>query len=197
MLTFTKAATAKVLSFMADYYDDGEPASLRIAVREGTSPLAPDYELMLVESDDVEPEDVVFRTDDFAVVVEGASAEKLKGCIVDFTGVAFEVKNPNIEAMFGATTGAIADRVRQVLDERVNPGVASHGGKISLVGVQDTTVLVQMSGGCQGCGLAKVTLRQGVERMIKESIPEVTAVHDVTDHMSGANPFYQSAAATP
>jgi Fe/S biogenesis protein NfuA len=196
MLTFTKAATQKVLSFMGDYYEPGEAAALRIAVREGSSPLAPDYDLMLVESDDVEPGDVVFNTDEFAVVVEGASAEKLRDCIVDFTGVAFEVTNPNIQRMFGATTGPIADRVRHVLDERVNPGVAAHGGKISLVGVQDTTVLVQMSGGCQGCGLAKVTLQQGVERMIKEAVPEVTAVHDVTDHMQGTNPFYQSAAAT-
>ena len=80
--------------------------------------------------------------------------------------------------------------MRSVLESQVNPAIASHGGMISLVGVDDTEVYVEMSGGCQGCALSRMTLRQGVERMLREAIPELTAVHDVTDHASGENPFF-------
>jgi len=82
-------------------------------------------------------------------------------------------------------------RVRTVLDTQVNPAIAAHGGMISLVDVQDTEVFVEMSGGCQGCALSRMTLRQGVERMLRQAVPELTAVHDVTDHASGVNPFFQ------
>jgi Fe/S biogenesis protein NfuA len=86
-------------------------------------------------------------------------------------------------------TGEIAERVREVLDNNVNPAIAAHGGHISLIDIQDTEISVEMSGGCQGCALSAATLRQGVERMLKEAIPELTAVHDITDHESGANPY--------
>jgi Fe/S biogenesis protein NfuA len=89
----------------------------------------------------------------------------------------------------GVPTGAIADRVRSVLETQVNPAIAAHGGMISLVDVEDTDVYVEMSGGCQGCALSRMTLRQGVERMLREAVPELTAVHDVTDHASGDNPY--------
>jgi Fe-S cluster biogenesis protein NfuA len=78
-----------------------------------------------------------------------------------------------------------------VLDTQVNPAIASHGGLISLVGIEDTEIYVEMSGGCQGCALSRMTLRQGVEKMLRQAIPELTAVHDITDHASGENPFFQ------
>ena len=86
-------------------------------------------------------------------------------------------------------TGAIAEKVREVLDAQVNPAIASHGGLISLVDVEETDIYVEMSGGCQGCALSRMTLRQGVERMLREAVPELTAVHDITDHASGENPY--------
>ena len=84
-------------------------------------------------------------------------------------------------------------RVTHLLDTEINPGVASHGGRISLVDVKGSTVYIQMSGGCQGCGSATATLKQGVERTILQSIPEVTAVLDATDHGEGKNPYYAPA----
>ena len=89
----------------------------------------------------------------------------------------------------GEPTGEIADAVRVVLDNQVNPAIAAHGGMISLVDVEDTDIYVEMSGGCQGCALSRMTLRQGVERMLRDAVPELTAVHDVTDHSSGENPY--------
>ncbi len=81
--------------------------------------------------------------------------------------------------------------IRQRLDERINPQVASHGGHIALVDVQDDTVYIRLEGGCQGCGMADVTLKQGVATEIQSLVPAITTVLDVTDHAGGTNPYYQ------
>jgi Fe-S cluster biogenesis protein NfuA len=80
--------------------------------------------------------------------------------------------------------------ILQVLDERINPSIASHGGHISLIDVKDNTVYVRLEGGCQGCGMADVTLKQGVEVEIKNAVPSIVAILDVTDHAGGENPYY-------
>ena len=82
------------------------------------------------------------------------------------------------------------EKVQQLLDESINPAVAGHGGFVQLIDVKDNTVYIQMGGGCQGCGMADVTLKAGIERMIKEEIPEIVEVLDTTDHASGNNPYY-------
>ena len=81
-------------------------------------------------------------------------------------------------------------KVQELIETMINPAVASHGGYVELIDVQDSRVYLQMGGGCQGCGAADVTLKSGIERLIKEEIPEVTEVLDTTDHASGANPYY-------
>ncbi len=85
----------------------------------------------------------------------------------------------------------IRKRVEELLDREINPQVSSHGGNIDVVDVKGTTVFVHLSGGCQGCASASLTLRQGVERAIFEGIPQVTQVVDVTNHAAGANPYYR------
>ncbi|RME74199.1 MAG: hypothetical protein D6785_16115 [Planctomycetota bacterium] len=85
-----------------------------------------------------------------------------------------------------------AKQVKELLDQHINPAVASHGGRITLVDVKENRVFVKMEGGCQGCGMAMVTLKQGVEAMIKEALPHIEEVVDVTDHSKGSNPYYQS-----
>ncbi|MCH8091683.1 MAG: NifU family protein [Proteobacteria bacterium] len=84
-----------------------------------------------------------------------------------------------------------AQAILQVLEERINPSVASHGGHISLVDVQDDTVYIRLEGGCQGCGMADVTLKQGIEVEIKRVVPKITTVLDTTDHAGGSNPYYE------
>jgi len=81
-------------------------------------------------------------------------------------------------------------RVQQVLDEMINPGVASHGGFVELLDVQDDNIFIRMGGGCQGCGAADVTLKMGIERLIREQVPQVREILDTTDHGSGTNPYY-------
>ncbi len=87
----------------------------------------------------------------------------------------------------------IRDRVQHVLKDEVNPAVASHGGWIDLVGVEKNQVFLRMGGGCQGCGMATATLRQGVERALRRSVPEIGAILDTTDHAAGKNPYYEPA----
>jgi Fe-S cluster biogenesis protein NfuA len=86
----------------------------------------------------------------------------------------------------------IRAKVQQVLDTEINPGVASHGGVVHLLEVRENNVFVQLGGGCQGCGMANVTLRQGVETAIRKAVPEVGAIYDSTDHAAGRNPYYAS-----
>jgi Fe-S cluster biogenesis protein NfuA len=90
------------------------------------------------------------------------------------------------------TDAEVRHAVEELLDREINPSVASHGGKISVVDVRDGTLSIAMSGGCQGCSAAQVTLKQGVEVMVRRVIPEVREILDVTDHQSGTRPFYAS-----
>ncbi len=85
-----------------------------------------------------------------------------------------------------------ADIVR-ILDQQINPEVVKHNGAISLLDVHEGTVFLQMSGGCQGCASASLTLRQGVERTLRQQLPTVTSVVDVSDHAAGTNPYYAHA----
>ena len=87
----------------------------------------------------------------------------------------------------------IKKRVQSILDQEINPAVAAHGGWVELIDVKRNEVFIRMGGGCQGCGMADVTLKQGVERSIREAIPEVGAIMDTTHHASGRNPYYSPA----
>ena len=85
------------------------------------------------------------------------------------------------------------DQVARLFDEQVNPMVARHGGRVELIDVQDAMVMLRLGGGCQGCGMADVTLRQGIEAMLSQSIPQVKGIVDITDHAAGANPYFAAA----
>jgi Fe-S cluster biogenesis protein NfuA len=90
------------------------------------------------------------------------------------------------------TDDALYEQVAKVFDEQVNPMVARHGGHVELIDVQDAVVMLRMGGGCQGCGMADVTLRQGIEGMLAQFVPAVRGIVDITDHTSGANPYFQA-----
>jgi Fe/S biogenesis protein NfuA len=189
-VTFTDRAQEMVRAFLDQ--SGGELHALRIQLNGG-SPLAPSFELTLVTDEDRDPEDVQMDGGGFHVFVDPSSAERLEGATVDFVErvneSGFEIR-PAATNGVSAPTGALAERVQGVLDQQVNPAIASHGGRIDLVGVEGTEVYMEMSGGCQGCAMSRMTLRQGVEKMIRQAIPEVTAIHDVTDHSAGENPYF-------
>lgn len=85
------------------------------------------------------------------------------------------------------------DVVQEIFQQEINPAVARHGGRVELVDVQDATVVVRMRGGCQGCGMAQVTLRQGIEAALRQALPAVKGIKDITDHSAGTNPYYSPA----
>ena len=87
---------------------------------------------------------------------------------------------------------ALYEQVARVFDQQVNPMVARHGGHVELIDVQDAVVMLRMGGGCQGCGMADVTLRQGIEGMLAQLVPAVRGIVDITDHATGANPYFQA-----
>ena len=196
MISFTDHATDVLKTFLAG---DPEPSqALRISV-SGTK-TAPRFDLTLVERSERADDERSIQASGFEVLIREADVELLDGATVDYVErvneSGFEVRpaegrvpDPAGRRAEGEPTGEIADAVRAVLDAQVNPAIAAHGGMISLVDVEDTDIYVEMSGGCQGCALSRMTLRQGVERMLREAVPELTAVHDVTDHSSGENPY--------
>ena len=81
--------------------------------------------------------------------------------------------------------------MQDVIDRQINPGVGSHGGQVTLVEVKDGTAFMRFGGGCQGCAAVDVTLKQGVETAIRNAVPSISAIVDVTDHQAGENPYYQ------
>lgn len=135
---------------------------------------------------------------DLTVLFPEVDVEKLEGASLELTDEGLSMSNPNspappeMSAPKGDLSGPLVDRVQQVLSEQVNPAIAAHGGGAELVSVDGTIAYLRLFGGCQGCGLAAVTLKQGIERILLDSIPELTQVVDVTDHASGENPYYES-----
>lgn len=158
------------------------------------------YDLSLRPLDQAGPEDVIEHHGELPLVIPGASVGDLKGSTIDLIGDLTSggliVDNPNLPSPAVVdlppveVTGDLPSRIRQVLQQQVNPSIAIHGGRAELVAVEEDTAYLRLSGGCQGCGLASKTLAQGIEVSIKRSVPEVTKVVDVTDHESGTNPYY-------
>lgn len=155
------------------------------------------YDLAFVPVSDVGDDRRIERHGDLAIIIPEVDVEKLEGASLELTAQGLSMNNPNspapppMAAPQGDLTGPLADKVQQVLTEQVNPAIASHGGGANLISVDDDTAYLQLVGGCQGCGMAQVTLKQGIEKILLDSIPELVSVVDVTDHASGSNPYYE------
>lgn len=156
------------------------------------------YELAFVALADMKEGWVEERHDDLAVIFPSDDVEKIEGAALELTDQGLVMNNPNspappaMSAPAGDLEGPMVERIQQVIVEQVNPAIAAHGGGAELVSVDETIAYLRLFGGCQGCGLAQVTLKQGIERILLESIPELTSVVDVTDHASGDDPYYES-----
>jgi Fe/S biogenesis protein NfuA len=148
-------------------------------------------------------QDMVEDHNGLAIVVPEGSVDKVRGATIEWSGDMLQgglaLDNPNGPSpAVGAhapldLSGDAAQRVVQVLEQQINPSIAAHGGRADLVAVEEGTAYLRLSGGCQGCGMASVTLNQGIEVALTEAIPEVERVVDVTDHASGTNPYFEAA----
>ncbi len=183
---------------------ESDPESLALWVEVvGVSGDSYTYDVYFQETKHAGFDDLVIRDGDTPVVIPNRSIESLSGAQLDLDDEGgLIIVNPNspattpkVDLNFGpeALTNDLALRVTAVLADEINPSIAAHGGRADLIGVVENTAYVVMGGGCQGCGLAAVTLSQGITVAIKEAVPEIEEVVDVTDHASGANPFYQEA----
>jgi Fe/S biogenesis protein NfuA len=198
MIQLTDTAREKIQS-LVDAEMVRDPA-LRIALAPGDQPRSPlerQYAISLVEREDKEKTEIAINLEGIRVLLNLDTSNLLSGATVDWRDEGFSVETPAPRrapvTTAGGTpgvTGPLAERVQAVLDELVNPRIAAHGGAVELVDVSDDTIYVRMSGGCQGCSASAATLRMGVERMVKDEVPEVHEVVDLTDHDAGANPYY-------
>lgn len=156
------------------------------------------YDLTFSLVDDLKSDWVLERHGGLAVMFPEADTSKLQGAALEMSEQGLSMNNPNvpaspsIEPPPGNLEGPLVERIKQVLAENINPAIAAHGGAAELLSVDGTTAYMQLQGGCVGCGMAQVTLKQGIERMLLDVIPELTEVVDATDHSTGTNPYYQS-----
>ena len=187
MLTITELAKNKIVALLKAQGRQG--SALRVAII-GRGPGGFMYDLRFVENTRKAPDDVLVDAGAFHVFIDPVSAPKLNGATLEFVeGIhesGFRIDNPN-----PLWDDPKAKAVQEVIDTKINPSIAMHGGFVTLLDVKDDIAYVVLGGGCHGCGMANATLKQGVEVIIREAIPEIRQVIDTTDHAGGTNPYYQ------
>ena len=187
ILVVTDAAASKIIS--AKDVEGTAEVALRVAATEAGTKFR--YELKLVAADSKDEDDRVVALDGIDLYLDSKSASYLQGATLDYveglSGAGLQFDNPNQTAL---ASDPLAGRIQQILDDLINPGLAGHGGSVSLVAIEGGRVVVNFGGGCQGCGMIDVTLKDGVAAQLRQQIPEISEVVDDTDHDAGENPYY-------
>ena len=191
-ITVTDVAQTEITRLI--YEQDQGIAGVRIAA-EATSPLQANYRLAFVAEGQDTDRDTAIPFDGFNIYIDEDSVPYAQDMTHDFVdglmGRGFKIDNPH--KVPPHLKGSVAEKIQMVIDEKINPSIAAHGGHVALVDVEEDVAYLQFGGGCQGCGMVDVTLKQGVEVMIKEAVPEIESVRDITDHAEGTNPYYRAA----
>jgi Fe/S biogenesis protein NfuA len=156
------------------------------------------YELTFEPLADAADDDVLFHSDGLPVLVPASAVDSLRGATLDESDpTGLVLRNPNRPEPRATVNrwaeGSVEAKIQDLLDGDINPALASHGGFATLDRVEGTTAYMLMGGGCQGCGLAQMTLTEGIKAAIEDAIPEIDRVEDVTDHAAGENPFFAPA----
>ena len=197
VMTVTEAALAKVLE-VRNEEDDPAGLALRVSIT-GSQGVDYVYDLAFLEIGAAQEDDIRWEVDDLSFLIPAEDREKLAGATLDLpsnpTQGGLVIRNPNRPNPLGdigtlELTGEIPEQVGQLIAERINPALASHGGYATLVGIEGSTAYVTMGGGCQGCSMSAATLTEGIRSAILEAVPEILEVVDATDHSAGENPFY-------
>jgi Fe/S biogenesis protein NfuA len=197
LVDVTEAALAKILEIRSGE-DQPESLGLRIEVT-GVHGVEYAYDLSFEALDEGDADDTSYDAGGLSLVIPANSIDALRGATLDLptnpNQGGLVIRNPNRPNALGGVgelelTGTVAEKVNKLLEQRVNPALAAHGGFASLVGVDGSTVYVSMGGGCQGCSMSQATLTEGIKASILDAIPEVTDVVDATNHAAGENPFY-------
>ena len=189
MITFTDEAKTKIGEYVEKI--DGCLVVRIVARRLGQHRF--NYDITLVTENDTSDSDEVTELGSFSCYLDSDSSANLEGATVDWvsdlSGAGFKIDNPQAVISWD---DPIAQKIQQVLDDKVAPSLAGHGGWVELTAVEGDAAYIQFGGGCQGCGMSQVTLKEGIETAILAEVPEIKRVLDGTDHESGTNPYYQS-----
>ena len=201
LVQITEKAREKVEGFRAGVADADQQAMW--AEVTGVQAGEWTYNMALKPLDAAGADDLVQYEGGLPIVIRASDAEYLRGATIDWSDDLMRggltIENPNTpspsmgERPEADLSGPLPQRVMQVIDQQVNPAIAAHGGSAELVAVEDSTAYVRLGGGCVGCGMATVTLTQGISVAITDAVPEIENVVDVTDHASGTNPYYEAA----
>jgi len=190
LLTITDVARDKLIELI----QNAESTVLGVRLlAEATSPANPQYSLAFVQEGEDFEDDTALDFSDFKVFIDPDSLSYVQNVKLDFItsgmGGGFRIDRILPKAQL---EGPTAEKVQRIIDEQINPALALHGGFVQLIDVQGSTAYIELGGGCKGCGMVDVTLKQGIEVMIKQNVPEITEILDSTDHASGKNPYYQA-----
>jgi Fe/S biogenesis protein NfuA len=170
----------------------GDAVGIRMAAVHPGTPRA-DARLEFCEEGDLLGDEWSLDCDGFTLFVDGASMRFLEGAQVDYlvqpTGGQLTIRAPKIKGAAPAADAPLGERVQYLLDSEINPMLAAHKGNVTLDSVVDGRVLLRFGGGCQGCGMADVTLKQGIEKTLRERLPDIVGIGDATDHARGEAPY--------
>ena len=191
-IEITETARAHFLQLIQK--EEVEGMSLRIFLDQPGLPTA-DIGICFCPPGEQRATDIAMDLGDFTLFIDRASAAYLEEAKVDYVlnqmGGQLSITAPNLKGNKPDTDANLADQIQYVLQSEVNPNLASHGGMVSLVEVtEDNDVILRFGGGCHGCGMVDVTLKDGIEKALKEKFPQISRVLDVTDHSTGENPYY-------
>ena len=188
MISITEKAKEMLLQFQQKA-DDDILRVLRVEII-GRGEKGFRYDLNLVDIEEKEASDIVCEVDEMTVLIAEKSSQYMDGATLDFVetlmGGGFQFENPN-----PMWVDDISVAVAEVIQTDVTPMVASHGGTVELLGVDGDKAVIAFGGGCQGCGMVDMTLKEGVEKSLMQGIPELKGVSDVTDHSSRENAFFK------
>ncbi len=191
MITISESAQSHFAKLLAD---QAEGTNIRVfVVSPGTSKA--ECGVSYCPADSVEPTDIRLPFNGFDAVVDQESAPFLEDAEIDFVtdnmGTQLTLKAPNAKAKRLSDDASLEERVQHFIDTEVNPQLANHGGQVQLVEIaEDGTAVLQFGGGCNGCSMIDVTLKDGIEKEMVAKFDEISGVRDVTDHSRGEHSYY-------
>jgi Fe/S biogenesis protein NfuA len=196
MIDISERAQAHFQRLLSQQGDDD--LGIRVRVVNAGTPSA-QCELEFCSTSELTGDEWTIECTGFNLYVDGESARWLDPASIDYettaTGSQLNIRAPRIKGEAPGEGAGLIERVQFVLESEIAPQIASHGGRISLVEVAAGNIVVlRFGGGCHGCGMVDVTLKNGVEKTLRERIPEITEVRDVTDHETGEKPYFAKAA---
>ena len=162
------------------------------------------YDLSFLDLEQARSDDTRIDFGELTVIIASKDLDKFNNAKLELSddpaspGLTMDNPNTPSHEIFGnpedlpELTGELAEKVKTVLETQINPAIASHGGVAQLVGVEGQDIYLKLGGGCQGCGMAQVTLTQGIETSLRQAIPEIGNIIDATDHASGSNPYFEA-----